>query len=118
MVLTEAFAVGTPVVASDIAGYNDVVRDGVDGVLFGRGDATALAQTLLEFAYDAPRRQAMSLAAAEHAHRYAWPLVAAEVLNGLRGRDCDPRAARRDHPRRGAHRGARRRPCRAPPGAA
>ena len=81
MVLTEAFAVGTLVVASDIAGYNDVVRDGVDGVLFARGDATALAQTLLELAYDVPRRQAMSLAAAEHAHRYAWPLVAAEVLN-------------------------------------
>ena len=81
MVLTEAFAVGTPVVASDIAGYNDVVRDGLDGVLFGRGDATALAQTLLELAYDVPRRQAMSLAAAEHAHDYAWPLVAAEVLN-------------------------------------
>ena len=81
MVLTEAFAVGTLVVASDIAGYNDVVRDGVDGVLFARGDATALAQTLLELAYDVPRRQAMSLAAAEHARRYAWPLVAAEVLN-------------------------------------
>ena len=81
MVLTEAFAVGTPVVASDIAGYNDVVRDGLDGVLFGRGDATALAQTLLELAYDVPRRQAMSLAAAQHAHDYAWPLVAAEVLN-------------------------------------
>src|SRR4029079_8200003 len=27
MVLTEAFAAGTPVVASDIAGYGDVVRD-------------------------------------------------------------------------------------------
>ena len=33
MVLTEAFAAGTPVIASDIAGYRDVVRDGVDGVL-------------------------------------------------------------------------------------
>ena len=39
MVLTEAFAAGTPVVASDIAGYRDVVRDGVDGVLVPRGDA-------------------------------------------------------------------------------
>ena len=80
MVLTEAFAMGTPVVASDIAGYSDVVRDCLDGVLFGRGDASALAQTLLELAYDVPRRQAMSEAAAERAHRYAWPLVAAEVL--------------------------------------
>ena len=33
MVLTEAFAAGTPVIASAIAGYSDVVTDGVDGVL-------------------------------------------------------------------------------------
>src|SRR3954451_14383845 len=44
MVLTEAFAAGTPVVASDIAGYRDVVRDGVDGVLVPRGDAAALGE--------------------------------------------------------------------------
>jgi phosphatidylinositol alpha-mannosyltransferase len=81
MVLTEAFAVGTPVVASDIPGYNDVVRDGVDGVLFGRADASALAQSLLDLAYDVPRREAMSAAAVEHARSYAWPLVAEQVLN-------------------------------------
>jgi phosphatidylinositol alpha-mannosyltransferase len=80
MVLTEAFAAGTPVVASDIAGYGDVVRDGVDGVLFPRGDATALAETLRDLAYDHDRRTAMARAAAEHAPRYAWPHVAAEVL--------------------------------------
>ena len=33
MVLTEAFAAGTPVIASAIAGYSDVVTDGTDGVL-------------------------------------------------------------------------------------
>jgi phosphatidylinositol alpha-mannosyltransferase len=80
MVLTEAFAVGTPVVASDIPGYSDVVRDGVDGVLFGRADASALAQTLLDLAYDPSRRDAMSAAAVENVRRYAWPLVAEEVL--------------------------------------
>src|SRR3954452_1744239 len=37
MVLTEAFASATPVVASDIAGYRDVVRDGHDGVLVPPG---------------------------------------------------------------------------------
>ena len=44
MVLTEAFAAGTPVIASDIAGYRDVVRDGVDGVLVPPGDPLALAE--------------------------------------------------------------------------
>lgn len=81
MVLTEAFAAGTPVVASDIAGYQDVVRDGVDGVLVPRGDATALAGALRELALDPARRVAMGRAAAEHAHRYAWPRIAAEVLD-------------------------------------
>jgi phosphatidylinositol alpha-mannosyltransferase len=80
MVLTEAFAVGTPVVASDIPGYNDVVRNGVDGVLFGRADASALAQSLLDLAYDLPRRDSLSAAAFENAHGYAWPLVAEQVL--------------------------------------
>src|SRR5204862_1858750 len=55
MVLTEAFAAGTPVVASDIAGYRDVVTDGRDGVLFPRGDATRLAETLRDLALDPGR---------------------------------------------------------------
>ena len=46
MVLTEAFASGTPVVASDIAGYRDVVRDGQDGMLVPVGDAVALGEAL------------------------------------------------------------------------
>ena len=80
MVLTEAFAAGTPVVASDIAGYRDVVRDGVDGVLVPRGDATALAQALHDLAFDPARRIAMAGAAREHASTYAWPKVGAQVL--------------------------------------
>jgi phosphatidyl-myo-inositol alpha-mannosyltransferase len=79
MVLTEAFAAGTPVVASRIAGYQDVVRDGVDGVLVPRGDATALAETLRDLALAPGRRAAMAREAADHAQRYAWPAVAAEV---------------------------------------
>jgi phosphatidylinositol alpha-mannosyltransferase len=84
MVLTEAFAAGTPVVASDIAGYRDVVRDGVDGVLFARGDATALAEVLRDLALDGARREALAVAAADSAQRYAWPRVAASVLDAYR----------------------------------
>jgi phosphatidyl-myo-inositol alpha-mannosyltransferase len=80
MVLTEAFAAGTPVLASDIAGYRDVVRDGVDGVLVPVGDAQAMAEALRDL-YDEPeRRGRMARAAAEHVERFAWPRVAAEVM--------------------------------------
>jgi phosphatidylinositol alpha-mannosyltransferase len=92
MVLTEAFAAGTPVVASDIPGYRDVVRDGVDGTLVPRGDATALAETLRDLAVDPGRRAAMAVAARDHAHRYAWPTVAAEVLDAYRDAQEIPRA--------------------------
>ncbi|MDX6726159.1 MAG: phosphatidyl-myo-inositol alpha-mannosyltransferase, partial [Baekduia sp.] len=79
MVLTEAFAAGVPVVASHIAGYADVVRDGVDGLLVPRGDPTALAEALRCLALDPARRAAMAREAATHAQRYAWPHVAAEI---------------------------------------
>ncbi len=80
MVLTEAFAAGTPVVASDIAGYRDVVRDGRDGLLTPRGEARALAEALRVLALDPARRAGMAAAARERAERFAWPHVAAEVL--------------------------------------
>ncbi|HWF33798.1 MAG TPA: glycosyltransferase [Solirubrobacteraceae bacterium] len=81
MVLTEAFAAGVPVVASDIAGYRDVVRDGVDGLLVPRGDAQAVAEALRDLWLEPERRLEMGRAAAERALRFAWPHVAAEVMS-------------------------------------
>jgi phosphatidylinositol alpha-mannosyltransferase len=80
MVLTEAFASGTPVVASDIAGYRDVARDGEDSVLVPVGDAVALGETLRTLAFDPARRSAMAEAARQRADRFAWPNVAREVV--------------------------------------
>ena len=81
MVLTEAFAAGTPVVASDIAGYRDVVSDGRDGLLVPRGDATALAEALRGLALEPRRTRALGAAAAVTAERYAWPVVAERVVD-------------------------------------
>ncbi len=80
MVLTEAFAAGTPVVSSDIAGYRDVVTDGADGALVPRGDAQALAETVRDLWQDPARMREMALAAARSAERFAWPRVAEQVL--------------------------------------
>jgi len=81
MVLTEAFAAATPVLASDIPGYRDVVRDGLDGELVAAGDPVALAEALRRLALDPGRRAQMATAARERAERFAWPHVAAEVLD-------------------------------------
>jgi phosphatidylinositol alpha-mannosyltransferase len=81
MVLTEAFAAGTPVVASDIAGYRDVARDGVDGVLVPPGDPAALGEALHDLAIDPERRVRMGDRARERAERFAWEHVAEEVLD-------------------------------------
>jgi len=81
MVLTEAFAAATPVIASDIPGYRDVVRDGRDGVLTAPGDPLALAQELRALALDPARRERMARSARERAERFAWPHVAAEAAD-------------------------------------
>jgi phosphatidylinositol alpha-mannosyltransferase len=79
MVLTEAFAAGTPVLASDIPGYRDVVRDGHDGVLVPVDDPLALAHELRGLALEEPRRASMAASARARAERFAWPAVASEV---------------------------------------
>jgi phosphatidylinositol alpha-mannosyltransferase len=80
MVLTEAFAAGTPVVGSDIAGYREVVRNGIDGVLVPRGDAQSLAETLRDLWHEPVKLRSMAVAGAEGAERFAWPRVAGQVL--------------------------------------
>jgi phosphatidyl-myo-inositol alpha-mannosyltransferase len=79
MVLTEAFAAGTPVIASAIAGYSDVVSDGVDGLLVPPGDPQRLAEELQRIHYEPERLQEMGEAARRSAQRYAWPRVADQV---------------------------------------
>ena len=81
MVLTEAFAAGAAVIASDIPGYRDVLRHGQDGLLVAPGDALALAEALRLLALDEALRARMARAARERAERFAWPHVAAEVLD-------------------------------------
>ncbi len=118
MVLTEAFAAGTPVIASDIAGYRDVVRDGVDGVLVPRGDAQTLAEALRDLYEEPIRRAQMARAAALGAERFAWPRVAAQVMEAYEAAIATPEPATVASARRGSGGRARRRPEAAGPAAA
>ena len=117
MVLTEGFAAGTPVVASDIAGYRDVVADGVDGLLVPRGDATALAETLRDLALDPARTRV--LGTARRVQRRALRVAEGRRAGrrDLRGRDRRPAAGGREGARRGPDGRQARRRRRAGPGA-
>jgi phosphatidylinositol alpha-mannosyltransferase len=79
MVLTEAFAAGTPAIASAIAGYSDVVSDGVDGVLVPPADPQRLAEELQRLHHEPERLAAMGEAARQSAQRYAWSSIADRV---------------------------------------
>jgi len=79
MVLTEAFAAGTPVIASGIAGYSDVVTDGHDGILVPPGDPQRLAEELQLAHLEPERYRRMGINARESSKRYAWDTVADQV---------------------------------------
>jgi phosphatidyl-myo-inositol alpha-mannosyltransferase len=79
MVLVEAMAAGVPVVASDIPGYREVVRDGRDGLLVPPGDADALAAAVLRILGDRSLARRLSTAGRERAERYRWERVVPEI---------------------------------------
>jgi len=80
MILTEAMAAGTPVVASDLDAFRRVLDGGQAGVLFPAGDADALATTIADLLDDPPRRADLAGRAARVVAGFDWPVVAERVL--------------------------------------
>jgi phosphatidylinositol alpha-mannosyltransferase len=76
MVLARAFGCATPVVASDIPGYDQVMAPEV-GLTVPPGDSAKLGQALVELLEDEPRRQRLGEGARERAlERYGWAKIA------------------------------------------
>ena len=86
MVLTRGFACATPVVASDIAGYRDVMTDET-GVLVPPGDPGSLAEAVSALLGDETNRRRLGEAARRIAQeRYSWSDLArrlATIYEGL-----------------------------------
>jgi phosphatidylinositol alpha-mannosyltransferase len=79
IVLIEGMAAGAAVVASDIIGYDAVLRDGVDGVMVPPSDPRALAAALRDLLDNEPRRFALAHAGNERANEFDWPVVTARL---------------------------------------
>ncbi|HKY84937.1 MAG TPA: glycosyltransferase [Anaerolineales bacterium] len=85
LVALEAMACGTPVVASETGGLVFLVRDGETGFHVPTGDPEALADRLRQLLQDEILRQRLGQQAAEYAKRYAWPLIADQIIDLYHG---------------------------------
>ena len=80
IVLVEAMAAGTPVVASDLDAFRRVLADGAAGRLVPVGDSGALAVALIGVLENAAARQRYVAAAADVVQRYDWSVVADQII--------------------------------------
>ncbi|NMN93654.1 glycosyltransferase family 4 protein [Antrihabitans stalactiti] len=80
IVLVEAMAARTPVVASELDAFRRVLRDGTAGILVPIGDSERLAAALDSVLTDAPLRTALVRAATTAVADYDWPVVAEQIL--------------------------------------
>lgn len=88
VVLVEAMAAGVPVVASDIVGYDEVIREG-EGLLVPPSDPVALADAVARILDDPRAARALGDAGRARARTYSWESVADRleaVYAGVAGR--------------------------------
>jgi phosphatidylinositol alpha-mannosyltransferase len=79
IVLLEAMAAGTPIVASDIHGYKGVVRRGREALLVPPREPKQIAAAVARLLRDDELRAAMSAAGSARAQEFSWERVTAKV---------------------------------------
>jgi phosphatidylinositol alpha-mannosyltransferase len=80
IVLVEAMAAGTAVVASDLDAFRRVLLDGKAGRLVPVGDAEALAGALIEVLENDALRRRYVAAGSQAVQRYDWSVVAGQIM--------------------------------------
>src|SRR3990170_1758005 len=81
IVLLEAMAAGTPVVASWIEGFADLIRDEQEWLLATPRDSDALAAALKRMLADDGMREEMGKAAGRTALAFSWERMSGQVLD-------------------------------------
>lgn len=79
IILLEAMASGTPVVAFDNPGYRGVINHRDDGLLVENKNCSALAASLIEVLKDPCLRASLRARGLEKASQFCWPRVVGEV---------------------------------------
>ena len=80
IVLVEAMAAGTPLLASDLDGFRAVTGDGTAARLVRRGDVAHARDRLRDLLDDDAERERLAAAGPVAAARFDWDVVARQVL--------------------------------------
>ncbi|CAN5619807.1 glycosyltransferase family 4 protein [soil metagenome] len=81
IVLLEALATGTPVVASNIPGYAGVVEHGETGILTKPADPQSLALSIVRVLADEKLRHGLRMNGLREVQRFGWNVVARRLLS-------------------------------------
>ena len=79
MVALEAMSCGIPVVGSDVGGLPDLINDGLNGFLVGKGDSEMLAQRIELLLKDESLRQKMGERAVHSTRTFSWQRISEEM---------------------------------------
>ncbi len=76
----EAMALGKPAAASRVKGHEDLIEDGVSGLLYPYGDAAACAAAIRRLMDDPALGERLAARARENLHKYALEEVFPQVM--------------------------------------
>ena len=98
--LVEAMSLGIPVVVTSIAGNVEWVADGVNGLMFNKGDSQALARAIVRLVVNRLESECMARRARKEIdERVKWELASKELINRMYCL-CSKYAARQPNARR------------------
>jgi glycosyltransferase involved in cell wall biosynthesis len=76
---------GLPILASNVGGIPETVRDGIDGLLCPPGDPASLRKNIMRLIDSAPRREQISISQRQRILKhYPWEHIAARYAEVYR----------------------------------